>query len=261
MTKAITRTLISVFEYTLAYAVFAVLLSSLHIDACVVQAISGLYIIYRSWKRDKKDGIDYFFASGFKRFACPNKELFILAGLGFCLNCFVGGVMNLLPITPEVAKNYMEMSSAPVEGVHPILAFFIIAVVAPVIEETFFRGTLLRRLAAEIQPFYALILISLIFGLLHGQIIWIIYASVLGLVLGMIYLLYGSIYPSMIVHISFNLVSGIPMLLDPTGLFYRFTYGSTVFRILMAGGGFVGVCWILIQVYFPRFMKLEKIQI
>lgn len=261
MTKAIIRTLVSVFEYTLAYAVFAILLSSLHIDVCVVQAMSGIYIICRSWKRERKKGIDYLEACGFKKYECSQKELFILAGLGFALNCFVGGIMNLLPITPEIAENYMKMSSAPVEGVHPVLAFFIIAVAAPVIEETFFRGTLLRQLAAEIQPLYALILISLIFGLMHGQIIWIIYASVLGLVLGMIYLLYGSIYPSMIVHISFNLVSGIPMLLNPEGWIYRFTYGSTIFRIIMAVGGFAGVFWILFQVYFPRFMKLEKIQV
>lgn len=262
MTKAITRMIVSVLGYILAYAVFAVLLSSLHADACVVQAMSGMYVIYRCWKQERKKGIDYLEASGFKEYAIPRRELLILAGLGFALNCFVGGVMNLLPISPEIVADYMKMSSAPVEGVQPMLAFIVIAVVAPVIEETFFRGTLLRRLAGEVNPFYALILVSLVFGLMHGQIIWIVYASVLGLVLGMIYLLYGSIYPSMIVHISFNLVSGIPMLLNPMGVIYRWTYGSQVFRILMAVGGFVGVSWILFQIYFPRFMKLEnKLQV
>ena len=186
------------------------------------------------------------------------KELLILTGMGFALNCFVGGVINLLPITPEVASNYMEMSSAPVEGVHPVLAFLVIAVAAPVIEETFFRGTLLRRLKEEINPYHALLFISLIFGLMHGQIIWICYASVLGLVLGMIHLLYDSIYPSMIVHISFNLVSGIPMILNPEGGIYRWTFGNRVFLMFMTIAGFAAVSWILFQIYFPRFMEMKE---
>lgn len=259
MTKAISRMLFSVLEYILAYAVFAVLLGSLRIDACVVQAMSGMYVIYRSWKREHKKGMDYLEVSGFKTDFVSKKELLILAGLGFSLNCFIGGVMNLLPINPQIAADYMKMSSEPVEGVHPVLAFFVIAVAAPIIEETFFRGTLLRRMAAEVNPFYALIVTSLVFGFMHGQIIWIIYASVLGLVLGMIYLLYRSIYPSMIVHMTFNLVSGIPMLMNPSGIFYRWTYGNQIFRILMAAGGAVGVFWILFQIYFPRFMKMEDI--
>lgn len=258
MKKAITKMLFTALEYILAYAVFSVLLSSLRIDACVVQSLSGLYMIARCWKKEKKKGIDYLQVSGFKSFSIPQKELLILCGLGFSLNCFVGGVINLIPFSPETAASYMEMSSAPVEGVKPLLAFFVIAFAAPVIEEVFFRGTLLRRLAGEINPLYALILVSLVFGLMHGQIIWILYASVLGLILGMVYLLYGSIYPSIVVHICFNLVSGIPMILSPSGLIYRLTYGNTIFRILMAVGGFLGVFWILFQTYFPKFMNDEN---
>lgn len=262
MTGAIFRMLASAMSYILAYAVFAVLLSSLHTDACVIQMISGIYVICRCWKRERTKNIDFLSVSGFRSFPFLQKELLVLIGLGFFLNCFVGGVLNLLPIRPEVAESYRNMSSAPVEGVHPFLAFFVISVAAPVVEEIFFRGILLRRLASEISPFYALILVSLVFGLMHGQILWIVYASVLGLVLGMLYLLYGSIYPSMLVHISFNLVSGIPMLLNPSGWLYRMTYGSQVFRLLMAAGGLIGVILILFQIYFPKFMKSEgKLQI
>lgn len=258
MKKAITKMLCTAFGYIFSYAIFSILLSSLHIDACVVQAMSGLYMIAHCWKQEKKKGTDYLQASGFKNFSIPKQEILFLCGLGFLLNCFVGGVINLIPFSPETAKSYMKMSAAPVEGVKPLLAFFVISIAAPVIEETFFRGTLLRRLAGEINPLYALVIVSLVFGLMHGQIIWILYASVLGLVLGLIYLLYGSIYPSMVVHICFNLVSGIPMILSPSGLIYRLTYGNTIFRILMAVGGFLGVFWILFRMYFPRFMNAEN---
>lgn len=256
--KAVLRMLWSVLGYILAYSVFAVLLSSLYVDACVVQAMSGIYVVWRCWKNERKKGIDYLEVSGFKNYQIPKQEILALAGLGFALNCFIGGAINLLPVDAVVAADYMEMSAAPVKGVHPFLAFFVIAFVAPVVEEAFFRGTLLRRLKAEINPFYALILVSLVFGLMHGQILWICYASVLGLVLGLIYLLYDSIYPSMIVHISFNLVSGIPMILNPSGMLYRLTFGNFIFLWLMAVGGFAAVTWILFQIYFPRFMNLKN---
>lgn len=258
MKKAVTKMLFTAFGYIFSYAVFSILLSSLRVDACVVQAMSGLYMIAHCWRKEKKKGTDYLQASGFKNFSIPKQELLLLCGLGFLLNCFVGGVINLIPFSTETAESYRKMSAAPIEGVNPFLAFFVISIAAPVIEETFFRGTLLRRLAGEVPPLYALVLVSLIFGLMHGQIIWILYASVLGLVLGLIYLCYGSIYPSMVVHICFNLVSGIPMILNPSGLLYRLTYGNTFFRILMAVGGFIGVFWILFQIYFPKFMNYEN---
>ena len=255
--RAVLHMMWSVLGYIFTYAVFVVLFSSFHADVCVIQAMSGIYVIWRCWKHERKKGIDYLEVSGFKNYEISKQEILILIGFGFALNCFVGGVMNLLPINAEAAADYMEMSAAPVDGVHPMLAFFVIAFVAPVIEESFFRGTLLRRLKEQISPYYALIVVSLVFGLMHGQIIWICYASVLGLVLGMIYLLYDSIYPSMIVHISFNLVSGIPMILNPTGIFYRLTFGNTVFLWIMAIGGLTGTAWILFQIYFPRFMNLQ----
>ena len=63
----------------------------------------------------------------------------------------------------------------------------------------------------------AIALTSTVFGLLHGQIIWIMYAIILGMVLGLGYVLYDSIYPAIVLHMSFNLVSGIPMILNQQG--------------------------------------------
>ena len=53
--------------------------------------------------------------------------------------------------------------------------------------------------------FAAMLISSWVFGLVHGEVIWVIYASLLGLVFTWTTEKCGSLLASMIVHITFNL--------------------------------------------------------
>ncbi|MEG1294677.1 MAG: type II CAAX endopeptidase family protein [Clostridium sp.] len=253
--RAIGRMFLTIFCYILSYGILNELLRGFHADACYIQMLSGSLLLYSIWKREKKKKIDFWVESGFIPFLNRAKPLLNAMLLGIGLNCFIGGLINLIPFSDKMTQSYMQASSAPVEGVAPALAFIIISFIAPLIEECLFRGVILRRLRYELDDIAAIAWTSTVFGLLHGQIIWIMYAIILGMALGLVYVLYDSIYPPIILHMSFNLVSGIPMLLNPQGAVYRWTYGNPFFLFLMMAGGFAGVITILYKIYFKSFLE------
>lgn len=80
--------------------------------------------------------------------------------------------------------------------------------IAPITEELFFRGVLLRTLAKSNQRF-AVFASALFFGLVHGNLQQFVLAVLIGIFLAHITLKHGSIIPSIIVHIFVNSVSSI----------------------------------------------------
>ncbi|MCQ2490607.1 MAG: CPBP family intramembrane metalloprotease [Ruminococcus sp.] len=80
--------------------------------------------------------------------------------------------------------------------------------IAPVTEELFFRGVLLRTFAKSNQRF-AVFISALFFGLVHGNLQQFILAFLLGIFLAHITLKHGSIIPSILVHICVNTASTI----------------------------------------------------
>ncbi len=254
-TKAIGSMFFTLLCYILSFGILNTLLRGYHADPSFIQMLSGSLLLYMIWKREKKHQINFFEESRFLPLPNRLKPLLWSMLLGISLNCFVGGFINLLPLSDRMVQGYMEASAAPVEGVAPALAFVIISIIAPFIEECLFRGVILRRMRNAMDDLAAIALTSTVFGLLHGQIIWIMYAVILGMVLGLVYVLYDSIYPPIILHMSFNLVSGIPMVLDKQGMVYRCTYGNPFFLFLMMAGGFAGVATILYRIYFKSFMQ------
>ena len=76
-------------------------------------------------------------------------------------------------------------------------------VMAPVTEELFFRGMMLRVLSKANQRF-AVVATAVFFGLTHGNIPQFILTFLLGLFLAHITLKHESIIPSIIVHMFLN---------------------------------------------------------
>ena len=85
-----------------------------------------------------------------------------------------------------------------------IVGFISIAVLGPIIEEIIFRGTVQKRLTKMMRLTGALILQAFIFGLIHGNILQGTYAFFLGLVIGVIYYLFDSIWYAIAIHLAFN---------------------------------------------------------
>ena len=76
--------------------------------------------------------------------------------------------------------------------------------VAPVLEEIFFRGILLRFLLGHANPTVALIISSLMFSVLHFNTDSFLPIAVLGFLLGKVYLDTGDLRASIWMHVLFN---------------------------------------------------------
>ena len=84
----------------------------------------------------------------------------------------------------------------------PLLVIF-----APIFEELICRGVVLGSLRGKFGVTTAWLVSSLFFGVLHGQPVQVINATVIGLVLGYVYLATDSLWSVMILHALNNAVA------------------------------------------------------
>ncbi len=94
-------------------------------------------------------------------------------------------------------------------GLGIVLLVLIVVIGAPIVEELFFRGLLLRSLEGRIANGLALVVSSVLFGAAHLQPIQFPALVFIGLVLGWLAQRFGRLGPSMFAHLGFNLVTVI----------------------------------------------------
>ena len=87
-----------------------------------------------------------------------------------------------------------------------IITVLYTCIVAPVTEELMYRGFVLKNLSRVSQRF-GIIMSSLLFGLMHGNMSQFIFAFIMGIFLAHIDIKHNSIVPSIIVHAFSNIVS------------------------------------------------------
>lgn len=113
-------------------------------------------------------------------------------------------LITLLPIPGDIMASYNDSIAASSGGT--LLEHFIAtAALAPIAEELFFRGVIYGTLKGVLKPPAAMIISCALFGLLHGQLIWMVYAFLMGVALTLIYDKYKSLLASMAFHVAFNI--------------------------------------------------------
>ena len=127
--------------------------------------------------------------------------LLLMIPLGLCCYVFVVCILSLLP--QSALSGYAD-SAEGLLGSTSLLTILCIAVIAPLAEEVIFRGLLYTRLKRGMGRALALPLTSLIFGVMHGQLVWAAYAFALSLLLCLVLDWYDSLWASVLLHLSFN---------------------------------------------------------
>ena len=125
---------------------------------------------------------------------------------GLALQVFVSLAMSFIPI-PEELFNEHESSYALLGNESLFLQILSTGVITGITEELVFRGVIAKRLRQHLPPVAAVIISAVIFGLVHPTILSMVYATVLGLILGALYIKYDSVIPSIICHAAFNSMS------------------------------------------------------
>lgn len=152
-----------------------------------------------------------------------------LAGVAF--NIFISITISLLPLPEAWFAGLENQYSYIGEGSNLLLDIFTTTILTGFLEETIFRGLVDSRLRAGLPTGIAIVLSAAIFGLCHGTPIAIGYAFVIGLVFSLLFLRRGSILPSIVCHMCFNLTSYLFMPNDPVFLLglYLVSAGTLLF--------------------------------
>jgi len=102
--------------------------------------------------------------------------------------------------------SYEDVVSYLTDG-HLILRILVIGIGAPFAEELVFRGVIFNRLCSWMPVWVAVLVSSVLFGIMHLNVIQGIYATIAGVVLCVLYVRYRNLWIPIIGHMAFNLLS------------------------------------------------------
>lgn len=126
--------------------------------------------------------------------------------LGFSSNLALNVLLRYLPFPQSWWDSY-EAASSVIPNDPALIPMLAVSIVGPITEELCFRGLIFTRLKHGMGGLLAALVSSLIFGAVHGTMIWFCYASALGLLMVWLFSRFGTLWASIVFHISFNLVN------------------------------------------------------
>lgn len=138
------------------------------------------------------------------------RATWLIIGFYFLFSVLIVGLFALLQaLVPQI--NIDQAQATGFEHAHGSIelaaGFIVIVLIAPILEEMFFRGFLFPALTKRFQLIGGAIASSAIFGLLHFQANISIYTFVLGLFLCFLYYKLKSVIPGMVLHMLNNLIA------------------------------------------------------
>ncbi len=159
-------------------------------------------------------------------FALITIMIILIVTLGFALQAAVTGILQIIMYAnPDILSSYNDMINSSFGSAVGIFNIFAVAVLAPIAEELAFRGF---GMSIAAKMFYkpaktdfkglktqgnshpiktymtCILIISLLFGFYHGNIVQILYAFPMGILLGYLTVLFSTIMPSVLLHITIN---------------------------------------------------------
>lgn len=159
----------------------------------------------------------YFFAKGRKVTSELGMKRFspilvpICAMLGYALQYVIAFITDLVPWPVEWLADHSEGTEIITSG-NIVLVIIGVSIITGLIEEIVFRALSMGCLGRAFGAPVCVVISSLIFGAAHLQPVQSFYATILGLLLGSLYVRFGSVWPCIITHLSFNLagIIGLP---------------------------------------------------
>ncbi len=177
----------------------------------------------------------------------PLMELFSIKRLlgvfvmAVCLQIVVTVLINAASIWfKDLIENYSEFMEDFV-GKQTVSLVLYTVLFAPLAEELVFRAVTFNHLRRALPFWLANIIQAALFGIMHMNIVQGTYAFLLGLVLGIVYKKYNSLYANTALHMFINL-SGfmIPIITSP------------ILMLILVFGSFFGSCCFLIMLLKDR---------
>ncbi len=175
----------------------------------------------------------------------------ILIGAGMaCLGIALNNVIVMSPLV-DVSSGFKEANEAFFAG-GIWVEIAASCVVVPIAEELLFRGVVLRRIRSFAGMAYGVIFSSILFGIVHVNLVQFVYAALLGMLLGIIVMKTKRVFYAVIGHGAANLVA---ILRAETGVLdfsYAYNWQACFFTVAMA------LCGMYLFYFGMRLFSQEK---
>ena len=149
----------------------------------------------------------------------PTWSDLLLAPIGFIVFMFVGTILLALLSKFLPGINWEQTQDVGFSNLLTqsdfALTFIMLVIVAPVAEEVIFRGWLYGKLRAKIPAIPAIILVSILFGIVHGQWNVGVTVFVMSIVMCTIREITGTIWGGVLLHIIKNGVAFYFLYVNP----------------------------------------------
>lgn len=137
----------------------------------------------------------------------------VFVSIAFSLSMFWLQLYMLAPFAPWLVNFMLEALPIPDTPLYIVFTVFTLAILAPVVEEFMFRGVLLKRLIGKTSVWGGILISSLLFGILHLDVIG---AFLFGVVASLLYLRTHNLLVPILLHIINNSLAAAAMFLAPT---------------------------------------------
>ncbi len=161
-----------------------------------------LYWIVKKYHASRKE-------LGLNGFSWWRFILFVIGGL-FLLTASVILIFSIVVwLVPSFNADQAQSNALTYgsNGVGLWLSFVAAVIIAPVVEELYFRGLILPVFMRRFGTLFGIILTSLLFALLHFQPNVVIYTFILAILLAVTRLRLKSVIPSIVLHAINNLIA------------------------------------------------------
>ena len=132
----------------------------------------------------------------------------LLAPVGFVVVMIVAGILTTIMMAILPSVDWQQTQEIGFHGLYDfgehLLAFICLVIIAPICEEIVFRGWLYGKLRVRLTAVPAMLIVSALFGIMHGQ--WNVGVTVFAMSLGMCAMreLTGTIWSGVILHMIKN---------------------------------------------------------
>ncbi|MCR5734405.1 MAG: CPBP family intramembrane metalloprotease, partial [Lachnospiraceae bacterium] len=203
---------------------------------CIIGVFSlwYLYAFVFMQKEDDDKGKLYKLKSAFLRIHIPDIVCFII--LGFIIQIAGSYLLTAVLTHLEKAEEYSAIISGMMTK-NPYTVLYV-CLLGPLCEELMFRGLIFSYLKKFLPFIIADIIQALAFGIYHRNIYQGIYAFIFGMLVGFINHIYGSLFPSVIIHLMIN-IAGLYAEMPLTDALGQNVMGILSLILVILGGAIV----------------------
>ena len=189
---------------------------------CVVTCILLFAVYYFTYR--KNDGLVLADSKMPKWMVVPF-AIIITLGMGLVSSLWLDFAYTQLANVPFIAQSVESFDSAwSTIGEDPyIWVCLSVVIFGPIAEELLFRGIIHNSIKKVCNPYVAIVLSGLMFGIWHGEFVQTVYTTFFGIALAVVYEYSGSLWVPIGIHILNNFTSTLPPALDTTSTYLLIT--------------------------------------